>query len=222
MYLKVYMCLHLVALSTVFILSKLVHGERKPNSSTMRTSQKTNNSSANKNADKLDNHHCDNNRIAETVTNQTSSTFTSSTRTSETNENDRKNNYAATNGGMNGHYFDSNNRVNDNQFTYNNLIKSRNMDFLGKTVTGFVEFRDDLMRMDEVHAFSMGVDGVRKRGGTHSYQHHNNINGSDAHMPSTVDNNVDAFIKKEIDALNAAVQQTNMLPAVVLSNGHAK
>lgn len=69
---------------------------------------------------------------------------------------------------------------------------------LDKTVTGIVEFKDDLMRAD---------GSLRQR-------HHHHQNGMDTNVNGSV--GVDAFLKREI---NAAVNQVNVLPAV-LSNGH--
>ncbi|XP_053672507.1 lysophospholipid acyltransferase 6 [Anopheles nili] len=100
--------------------------------------------------------------------------------------------------------------------------ETRNIEeFIDKTVTGFVELKDDLMRMpDETNgglyiprkpngAMLLGV-GANGTGDGHTGSSGNSGTGSS-----------NAFLKKEIDALNAAVQQANVLPAV-LSNGHAK
>uniref|UniRef100_A0A182WIN8 Lysophospholipid acyltransferase 1 n=1 Tax=Anopheles minimus TaxID=112268 RepID=A0A182WIN8_9DIPT len=109
--------------------------------------------------------------------------------------------------------------------------ETRNIeDFIDKTMTGFVELKDDLMRMpDETngglymprksnggtsHGVSMGMNGNGNADGN------SNITTSST-TTITTGNSSNAFLKKEIDALNAAVQQANVLPAV-LSNGHAK
>lgn len=71
-----------------------------------------------------------------------------------------------------------------------------------KTVTGIVEFKDDLMSYGNDDQIYMNADGLRQRNVDRKSDNEN-------------------FIKKEIEALNNAVQQNNVLPAV-LSNGHAK
>lgn len=70
-----------------------------------------------------------------------------------------------------------------------------------ETISNIAEFKNDLMRKNN------GTDefiSIRKR----------TTNNQKAES-------VDAFLKKEIESLNAAVQQTNVIP-VVLGNGHAK
>jgi len=88
-------------------------------------------------------------------------------------------------------------------------------EFIDKTVNGFEVLKDDLMNFNEasqtdLRKRQLNVDDIDSN--------YSNCNGS----MSTTNSNSDAyFMKKEIDALNAAVQQVNVLPAV-LSNGHAK
>lgn len=101
-------------------------------------------------------------------------------------------------------------------------IETRNIEeFIDKTVTGIVELKDEIMRMNEneSHLF-IPAEGLRKRN-----TNIDNVNSSSSNTVISSSNNktdgVDAFLKKEIDAINAAVQQANVLPAV-LSNGHAK
>lgn len=82
-------------------------------------------------------------------------------------------------------------------------IETKNIEeFLDNTVTetisNIAEFKNDLMRKNETDEFMT----IRKRANQKA-------------------ESVDAFIKKEIESLNAAVQQTNVIP-VVLGNGHAK
>lgn len=88
-------------------------------------------------------------------------------------------------------------------------------DFIDKTVTetvtGIVEFKKDLMRECEI------PNGLRKRTSlaTTVSDVVAGANGKPAADESA------AFLKKEIEVINAVVQQANVLPAV-LSNGHAK
>lgn len=72
-----------------------------------------------------------------------------------------------------------------------------------KTVTGIVELKDDLMNYGNEDQIYGNADGVRQRNVDKKMTENEN------------------FIQKEIEALNNAVQQNNVLPAV-LSNGHAK
>ncbi|XP_052862133.1 lysophospholipid acyltransferase 6 [Anopheles cruzii] len=99
--------------------------------------------------------------------------------------------------------------------------ETRNLEeFIDKTVTGFVELKDDLMRMNEpgtIGGLYIPRNGGIASGGAGDALIVNGNSGSNG----TTHGSSGAFLKKEIDALNAAVQQANVLPAV-LSNGHAK
>lgn len=229
MYLNVFMCLHLVAAITVFILTKFVprDGERARkgvHSSNEATADVTASppegcSTADKNgmttngnaltnaaaaADPLvngkDHPKCE--PIAAAAAAATTTTVTSKT-----------------------------DRESDN---LSNLIKekieqeTRNIkEQIDKTVTGFVELKDDLMRMNENNEIFISAESLRKRqtaatkaAEAHhngSSDHHHNNHLPSRHLPGAVD----GFLKKEIDALNALSTQVNVLPAV-LSNGHAK
>lgn len=88
-------------------------------------------------------------------------------------------------------------------------------DFIDKTVThtvtGIVEFKKDLMRECEI------PNSLRKR--TSLVTTMSEVVAGATGKPQTDESA--AFIKKEIEVINAVVQQANVLPAV-LSNGHAK
>uniref|UniRef100_A0A182XZ34 Lysophospholipid acyltransferase 1 n=1 Tax=Anopheles stephensi TaxID=30069 RepID=A0A182XZ34_ANOST len=109
--------------------------------------------------------------------------------------------------------------------------ETRNIeDFIDKTVTGFVELKDDLMRMpDETNGGlyiprkAHGGTGGLVNGNGNVADGNSNITAGNGNTTTTTTttSSSNAFLKKEIDALNAAVQQANVLPAV-LSNGHAK
>jgi hypothetical protein len=90
-------------------------------------------------------------------------------------------------------------------------IEAANIEgLIDKAVTGVVELKDDLMRMNEPEVYSGGAtDGLRKRNLTE--------NGLEMATSSKGPDGVDAFLKKEIDA----IKEANVIPAV-LSNGHAK
>ncbi|XP_058832711.1 lysophospholipid acyltransferase 6 isoform X2 [Topomyia yanbarensis] len=228
MYLNVFMCLHLVALITVFILTKLVpRGERKRLSPATTTVSIT--------AAVANDRVTDSTRDYPNAMTIASDGFRLLAGHSVSVQNGTTSNGSATAiAAANGIHAESNEqpaaaavaatskteRESDN---LSNLIKekfeqeTRNIEeLIDKTVTGFVELKDDLMRMNENNEIFISAETLRKRQQSKAGVDLKNHSGSD-HLGG----GVDAFIKKEIDALNAAVQQANVLPAV-LSNGHAK
>jgi hypothetical protein len=87
-------------------------------------------------------------------------------------------------------------------------IEAANIEgLIDAAVTGVVELKDDLMRMNEPEVYSGAIDGLRKR----------NLTENGFEGVSKIPDGVDAFLKKEIDA----IKEANVIPAV-LSNGHAK
>lgn len=104
------------------------------------------------------------------------------------------------------------NKIKDETDNLSNLLKEKieaaNIEgLIDKTVSGIVEFKDDLMRMNEPEVYGpTSADSLRKR----------NIEIEGA--KSNGESGVDAFLKKEIDAIK---KEAVVIPAV-LSNGHAK
>lgn len=220
MYLNVFMCLHLVATITVFILTKFVPRDgaraRKVRSSNAITTidsppDKNGMTAVNGNAlaataAPLVSGHDPQDPKSELCANAVVAAAATTTATSKTD------------------------RESDN---LSNLIKekieqeTRNIkEQIDKTVTGFVELKDDLMRMNENNEIFISAESLRKRQTAKAAENHNHLlhNGAtdhhhhpSLHLPGAVD----GFLKKEIDALNALSTQVNVLPAV-LSNGHAK
>ncbi|KAH8253943.1 hypothetical protein KR032_007830 [Drosophila birchii] len=111
-------------------------------------------------------------------------------------------------------------------------------EFIDKTVTetvsGIVEFKNDLMRDIEFPKLKLPgsnsggtLDSAVSGGGLRKRNIISSDNGTDATGNATSagveleENGTAPFLKKEIDVINAVVQQANVLPAV-LSNGHAK
>lgn len=241
MYLNVFMCLHLVALITVFILTRFVpRGQRKRKAAVATTTavgitetvandretDSTRNHPANlstavttsgERTGKLltDQKTLDPNGITTTTTaNGNAKAAPVATTTVVAESNDGPATVAATS---------KTERESDN-LSYQ-IIKekfeqeTRNIEeLIDKTVTGIVELKDDLMRMNENNEIFISAETLRKRQQSKAEADSKLHSGSDHHH---VGGGVDAFLKKEIDALNAAVQQVNVLPAV-LSNGHAK
>ncbi|XP_065086524.1 lysophospholipid acyltransferase 6 isoform X1 [Ochlerotatus camptorhynchus] len=225
MYLNVFMCLHLVCLITVFILTKFVpRGERKRSS--VATAVITTSGAVASNDGATDSTCQQSKSFGNTTGDQNGwQKHTASTDRNGTTANGSATAAAVT---VNGHHLETNEqqqtaatskteRESDN---LSNLIKekfeqeTRNIEeLIDKTVTGIVELKDDLMRMNENNEIFISAESLRKRQQTKVENHSGSDHG--------VGGGVDAFLKKEIDALNAAVQQVNVLPAV-LSNGHAK
>ena len=169
MYLKVFMCLHLLAIITVFILPKLLPREKSSRASDKANGHLVNGEAKHGNSNGKIDHHMGNG-------------------------------FNHDNGGIHNAH-----KTEDN---LSNLIKEKieleTRNIIDKTFTGIVELKDDLMRMNEGNDLFIQTDSlIRKRANG------NLTNGNDSDG---------AFLKKEIDALNAAVQG-NVLPAV-LSNGH--
>lgn len=91
-------------------------------------------------------------------------------------------------------------------------IEAANIEgLIDKAVSGVVELKDDLMRMNEPEVYGgSAVEGLRKRNLTSG-----ELESSGQTKVAT--DGVDAFLKKEIDA----IKEANVIPTV-LSNGHAK
>lgn len=98
---------------------------------------------------------------------------------------------------------------------------------VAETVSGIVELKKDLMRNRGFPTMPLTQDGLRKRVGIGANGTALNAGIGSATGNETIDKLVNgveesgAFLKKEIEVINAVVQQANVLPAV-LSNGHAK
>lgn len=213
------MCLHLVALTTIFILPKIIGGDKR--SISLKTSS-INNSKTDINLVNGDNS-CKNNKFKKNDDTNISSNLPEIKNKSMNGDlinvfdNNKKNNNPnkiLIDNNDDDKILRINNTKNDkiNSDDLQNLINNKNETrnniegLFDKTVTGIVELKDDLMRMNENNDIFINADGLRKR-----------TNNDITKQSDTVDN----FLKKEIDALNAAVQQANVLP-VVLSNGNAK
>lgn len=182
------MCLHIVAVVTIFALPKIIRGEtRSKNSSS--------------------------NSLTIKQENEMSSRDNNSCKLNNSNIPDRDK--ICVNGiKMNG-FIDSENNITKENDNLSYFIKekieneARNIEELfDKTFTGIVELKEDLMKINNQNEIFISSEGLRKR-----YMDMKSESGGGGGGVE--------FIKKEIDALNAAVQQVNVLPAV-LSNGHAK
>lgn len=172
------MCLHLVAFSTIFILPRLLRSEKRIEGKQGKTIEKTTTENSTNNELNTNDNQCDAN-----IKDKLSIRYKSGVNDGETTEQEAQISHIIK------EKFD---------------IGTRNIEeFIDETVTGIVELKDDLMRVNDTENIYIQTDGLRKRNADNKL------------------GNPTEFIKYEIDALNAAVQQAHVLPAV-LSNGHAK
>lgn len=205
LYLKLFTCLHLVALATIYVLPRFLRGESDPRRSlksttasaaagheiTSEAAKTTANLSNGKDDEKKKN--CDiklSNGFGENGSARDNSEFEAPDFDQECNHRNEAPNSKASE-----HHLSQKirNRIDS---------ETRNIEeFIDKTVTGIVELKDDLMRVSD-HETYANADNLRKRTGA--------LNG-DCKEAET-------FLRKEI---NMAVSQKNVLPAV-LSNGHGE
>lgn len=232
MYLKLFMCLHLIALFTVFVLPKLIReaSSDKRSSASTPSTKSSDNSIAKPSADDAEPPKNEEEPLAvtqklvaairkqhsENDESSNSSSSCSSFNNSMTDISDKKHQRKTdTNYLLKDLINKQGNKIKDETDNLSNLlmekIEAANIEgLIDKTVSGIVELKDDLMRMNEPEVYSGGaVDGLRKR----------NLSGIELETGSTgkSPDGVDAFLKKEIDA----IKEANVIPAV-LSNGHAK
>lgn len=227
------MCLHLVALFSIFLLPKLMRGQshaRKQSVSTSPLSKTSNNNVSSMTEEKnvkSDDKDDKNNEIA------VESTKSNTNHESE----ESSSSYSSISNSMNDisdkihvRKTESNyllkdlinkevNKIKDETDNLSNLLKEKieaaNIEgFIDKTVSGIVELKDDLMRMNEPEVYGPTTESLRKR----------NISNVDLESTTTKGgstsdgNSSGAFLKKEIGAIK---KESTVIPAV-LSNGHAK
>ncbi|XP_055853573.1 lysophospholipid acyltransferase 6 [Episyrphus balteatus] len=224
LYLKLFMCLHIIAIATFVILPKLIRGD-KPSKIPSNITSIVDNGNTNQN-----HHQLTNNDLIQQKLSDALAATDSNAKLVDTSGDSSSSHIIAKK-----RFIISPDRqisttvptalaaisIAHDQCEMDNLsikikekidMETKNIEeFIDKTVnetvSGIVEFKNDLMR-DSDKIF-ISKDGIRKR---IIGANDNNKGGSER---------VDAFLKKEIDAINAVVQQANVLP-VVLSNGHAK
>lgn len=232
LYLKLFMCLHLIALLTVFVLPKLISSG---NSSGKRSSTKL--PSANDQIDSLVKSAAEdvepkNDKLLAAIDVDSVNRKEHSENTNEANESSSSSSSCSSfSNSMNDisekkhqRKIDSNyllkdlinNKIKGETDNLSNLlmekIEAANIEgLIDKTVNELVELKDDLMRMNEPEVYGgASTDGLRKR----------NLTAMEMETGATtkiINDGVDAFLKKEIDA----IKEANVIPAV-LSNGHAK
>lgn len=230
LYLKIFMCLHLLALFTAFVLPRFIRGSSTEKSAattnkaadlTVENSTSTDDSSKNvelvavtKAVTSIRKQHLENRLEPDETSNSSSSCSSFNNSMNDISDKNRPRK-ADTNYLLKDLINKEVNKIKGETDNLSNLlmekIEAANIEgLIDKTVSGIVELKDDLMRMNEPEVYSGGAtDGLRKR----------NLTGND--LAATVSgkggDGVDAFLKKEIDA----IKEANVIPAV-LSNGHAK
>jgi lysophospholipid acyltransferase 1/2 len=202
------MCLHLVSLVTIFVLPKIIKGEQhsssqkltKKSSSTIENQVKQTDSDLVSSSNDLS---PPNNFMKNTIHNNfleknisiKTKLINDKTDTDDNfidkNANNHEQNFKEYKISSRKNSFDANCNPSDSNLSHiikeKIEIETRNIEELfDKTVNGIVELKDDLMRMNENQDLFIIGDGLRKRA-------HTDISG------------VDTFLKKEIEAINAAV-----------------
>ncbi|XP_070497286.1 lysophospholipid acyltransferase 6 [Chironomus tepperi] len=227
LYLRLFMCLHLIALSTIFLLPKLMRGASHARKQSVSPSTKTNVSSMTeeKNEKNDDMENKDNGITVVTRksnSNHESEESSSSCSSFNNSMNDISDKIHVRKTESNYLLKDlinkEVNKIKDETDNLSNLLKEKieaaNIEgFIDKTVNGIVELKDDLMRMNEPEVYGPTTESLRKR----------NISNNDLESISTKGSTSDgnasgAFLKKEIGAIK---KESTVIPAV-LSNGHAK
>lgn len=230
LYLKLFMCLHVACLLTVFVLPKLMRGGGRDSSMTSPKTTK-NEKSTDVASDGVESKN-DKLVAAEskvvTVRKQQSVNGTEAEDSSNSNSS-----CSSYNNSMNDINEPKHQRKTDTNYLLKDLINKEVNKIKGETdnlsnllmekieaanieglidatVSGIVELKDDLMRMNEPEVYGgAATEGLRKR----------NQTGLELEATGATKGTegVDAFLKKEIDA----IKEANVIPAV-LSNGHAK
>lgn len=230
------MCLHFVALFTVFVLPKLMRGssiERQSSSSSSSVSIAANkkknddtimenNEKCLKNENSMTNEDnivmvAKSNKIDHTISEPDDSSSCSSFNSSMNDIRDKSHvRKTDTNYLLKDLISKEVNKIKDETDNLSNLLKEKIEatgieGLIDKTVSGIVELKDDLMRMNEPEVYGPPSDSLRKRNIANIEME--NVKGS-----SNESTGVDTFLKKEIDAIK---KEAVVIPAV-LSNGHAK
>jgi hypothetical protein len=115
------------------------------------------------------------------------------------------------------------NKIKDETDNLSNLLKGKieaaNIEgLIDKTMSGIVELKDDLMRMNEPEVYSStAVDNLRKRNVLEAGGEF--VKGSSSGESSIGGGGVDAFLKKEIDAIK---KEATVIPAVLSNANSAK
>lgn len=234
MYLKLFMCLHFVGLLTVFVLPKIIRSGPSERSSSKSSASikdekfdaETSPNEAEPKNDKLmvadkkviinstiKKQHSENSNEPEDSSNSSSSSsYNSMNDISDKNPRKSDTNYL-----LKDLISKEVSKIKGETDNLSNLLKEKieaaNIEgLIDKTVTGIVELKDDLMKMNEPEVYSGTIgntEGLRKR----------NLTGIELETGAAGKGSegVDAFLKKEIDA----IKEANVIPTV-LNNGHAK
>lgn len=228
LYLKLFMCLHLIALFAVFVLPKLMRsggGEKRATTSLADAAAKKEKGVTRS----LDEGRAKNDESAET-SEQNAIGASVKVSDGECGESSISSSMNDISDKVHVRVTDTNyllkdliskevNKIKDETDNLSNLlmekIEAANIEgLIDKTMSGIVELKDDLMCMNEPKVYGPTSESLRKR---HVAIEGENADGC-AIASSGSGGGVDAFLKKEIDAIK---KEAAVIPAV-LSNGHAK
>lgn len=232
------MCLHLIAMLTIYVLHKFIRGA--PNEKKTQTMLKSNdnipmNNEKNakiqetKNIDEIN----EEENVAATTKNNMEADDSSSSSSSYSSFHNSMNDVSNIDKAHLHHIrkTDTNyllkdliskevNKIKDETDNLSNLLKEKieaaNIEgLIDKTVNGIVELKDDLMRMNEPEVYGPpSAESLRKRN-ISTIENFETVKGSLTGESST---SVDAFLKKEIDAIKKEV----VIPAVLSNANSAK
>lgn len=208
------MCLHLIALSAILVLPKIISKSEKEST---KNYKKYSNKSDNSNNTKQYNDEKALNFINSNVPRQEQNSMNEQILDFINDINYKYESNTDANKSIPYTLSNNCNTITNDTSILNNKIE----DLFDKTVTGIVELKEDLMRMNENNEIFINSDGFRKRNINPKSECHPTllIKNNDSNADNIKDYNT--FLIKDKAALNNSVQQTNVLPAV-LSNGNTK
>lgn len=237
------MCLHLIGLLTIYVIPKFVRNGNEGNSGAKRSSNTAALQPSTSHDDtKSENNEKLNKKVMETKHDpmDTDESNFSSSCSSSFNNSMSDINRDLSNEGHHLRKTDTNyllkdliskevNKIKGETDNLSNLLKEKieaaNIEgLIDKTVCGIVELKDDLMRMNEPEVYGpTTVENLRKRNITrieHTNVSMDDINkGAVSSSDKSSSNGVDAFIKKEIDAIK---KEATVIPAVLSNANSAK
>lgn len=207
LFMKLFLCLHLVAMLTIFVLPKFIHGNdvsKKNSSERIKKDSDLPSSSKNYESKEKDEEISATNEIsihanADDVDDRETSKLNSSDGQHHIRKTDKK--YL-----LKDLISKEVNKIKDETDNLSNMLKGKieaaNIEgLIDKTVSGIVELKDDLMRMNEPEVYGpTSVENLRKRNNSESVKGSSSLSG---------ENGVDAFLKKETTVIPAVLSNAN-------------
>lgn len=211
---KLFMCLHIIAMLTIFVLPKFIKSDGTISKKQSSGSSRIETPSTSKNPTKIE----EKMALIATTNNMNadddSSQSMNGLKPIENSDGQHHIRTTDTNYLLKDLISKEVNKIKDETDNLSNMLKGKieaaNIEGLfDKTVNGIVELKDDLMRMNEPEVYGpTSVDNLRKRNNSES------VKGS-----FSGESSVDAFIKKEIDAIK---KEAAVIPAVLSNANSAK